>query len=82
MPTTNRIIMTREDLRLLIECAERQEKVLRKKAEHQKEMFDPFRPFTWRRKEEAERALHHWQSVLTHLYFYEEHWDNLPQEYQ
>ena len=25
MPTTNRIIMTREDLRLLIECAERQE---------------------------------------------------------
>ena len=46
MPTTSRIIMTREDLRLLIECAERQEKVLRKKAEHQKEMFDPFRPFT------------------------------------
>lgn len=44
MPTTNRIIMTREDLRLLIECAERQEKVLRKKAEHQREMFDPFRP--------------------------------------
>ena len=32
MPTTNRIIMTREDLRLLIECAERQEKVLRKKS--------------------------------------------------
>lgn len=46
MPTTNRIIMTREDLRLLIECAERQEKVLRKKVEHQREMFDPFRPFT------------------------------------
>lgn len=46
MPTTNRIIMTREDLRLLIECAQRQEKVLQKKAEHQKEMFDPFRPFT------------------------------------
>ena len=44
MPTTNRIIMNREDLRLLIECAQRQEKVLRKKAEHQKEMFDPFRP--------------------------------------
>ena len=82
MPTTNRIIMTREDLRLLIECAERQEKVLRKKAEHQREMFDPFRPFAWRRKEEAERALHYCQSVLTHLSFYEEHWDNLPQEYQ
>ena len=82
MPTTNRIIMTREDLRLLIECAERQEKVLRKKAEHQREMFDPFRPFIWRRKEEAERALHYCQSVLKHLRFYEEHWDNLPQEYQ
>ncbi len=82
MPTTNRIIMTREDLRLLIECAERQEKVLRKKVEHQREMFDPFRPFTWRRKEEAERALHYCQSVLKHLRFYEEHWDNLPQEYQ
>ena len=82
MPTTNRIIMTREDLRLLIECAERQEKVLRKKAEQQREMFDPIRPFTWRRTEEAERALHHCQSVLTHLSFYEEHWDNLPQEYQ
>ncbi len=82
MPTTNRIIMTREDLRLLIECAQRQEKVLRKKAGHQKEMFDPFRPFTRRRKEEAERALHYCQSVLKHLRFYEEHWDNLPQEYQ
>lgn len=45
-------------------------------------MLNPFRPFTWRRKEEAEWALHHCQSVLTHLYFYEEHWDNLPQEYQ
>ena len=54
MPTTSRIIMTREDLR----------------------------PFTWRRKEEAERALHYCQSVLKHLRFYEEHWDNLPQEYQ
>lgn len=74
--------MTREDLRLLIKSAERQEKVLRKKAEHQREMLNPFRPFTWRRKEEAEWALYHCQSVLTHLYFYEEHWDNLPQEYQ
>ncbi|HCG27066.1 MAG TPA: hypothetical protein DE060_11775 [Lentisphaeria bacterium] len=52
------------------------------KAEHQREMSDPFRPFTWRRKEEAERALHYCQSVLKHLRFYEEHWDNLPQEYQ